>query len=219
VAYNSPTYFGTTTQCSPLSPRQKCPHRALTWKIIPLHSSYIFRSLRVPSFTRFDSNVNPYHELQHPRLQRSLTMDRRVIDTSYTYELEAQRRRPKYTRSKTGCLTCRQKKVKVMSQLHAPTSRSNSALVVRRVKTKLRQMCTCTERGELDLFSYYVQSILTMCPSARGRKACYPGAALRPRAYEVSFLMDDRQLRARLVSPIRQHHHAPYHLPKLNLKK
>lgn len=30
--------------------------------------------------------------------------------------LKADRRRPKYTRSKTGCLTCRKKKVKVRTE-------------------------------------------------------------------------------------------------------
>ena len=40
-----------------------------------------------------------------------------VVSTLPKPEATQQRKRPKYTRSKTGCLTCRVKKIKVRWQL------------------------------------------------------------------------------------------------------
>ena len=50
--------------------------------------------------------------------------------------LKAERRRPKYTRSKTGCLTCRKKKVKVCTEFSPrPSNASSQAAFVRRSNT------------------------------------------------------------------------------------
>jgi hypothetical protein len=54
-------------------------------------------------------------------------------------EDQAQRKRPKYTRSKTGCLTCRVKKIKVLSitrskvppyKLYPSATRQNRLVIV-----------------------------------------------------------------------------------------
>ena len=51
---------------------------------------------------------------------------------SHPYRLdEAPRKRPKYTRSKTGCLTCRAKKVKVRAIVHFEWIKDANAATVR----------------------------------------------------------------------------------------
>jgi hypothetical protein len=122
----------------------------------------------------------------------------------------AQKKRPKYTRSKTGCLTCRVKKIKVCRICHSGMHVKVTHHLQCDEEKPICSRCSHSQRDVRvlpSILSYcrtLTQEPLSLLDSVRGRKGCLSAKNLRPRETRTNGQVPLALLECR-KAPLHQH--------------